>query len=201
MTWIKTIDYSEADTKLKRIYNRVSGPNSKIDNVLKIHSLRPHSLVGHMTLYKSVLHNSNNKLPKSLLESIGIYVSYLNGCNYCVEHHLAGLMRLLRNDPKVESFMTAIQNGTLREHLDIGPYEALMYARKLTMDIENIGEGDLVELREAGYSDGEILEINQVASYFNYVNRTVLGLGVNTQGDELGLSPNESDDPKNWNHS
>ena len=49
-------------------------------------------------------------------------------------------------------------------------------------------------------SDGEILEINQVVSYFNYANRTVLGLGVSTKGDIIGLSPNNSDDENHWNH-
>ena len=46
----------------------------------------------------------------------------------------------------------------------------------------------------------EILEINQVTSYFNYVNRTVVGLGVDTKGDIIGLSPNNSNDPNNWNY-
>lgn len=55
-------------------------------------------------------------------------------------------------------------------------------------------------LREAGYDDGEILEINQVAAYFAYVNRTVLGLGCSTEGDVLGLSPNRSDHPDDWSH-
>jgi len=39
-----------------------------------------------------------------------------------------------------------------------------------------------------------------VVSYFNYVNRTFVGLGVNTDGDVLGLSPGNSDDPDNWSH-
>ncbi len=39
------------------------------------------------------------------------------------------------------------------------------------------------ELRSNGLSDGEILELNQVAAYFNYVNRTVLGLGVSLEPD------------------
>ena len=56
-------------------------------------------------------------------------------------------------------------------------------------------------LRATGYSDGEILEINQVTAYFNYANRTVLGLGCSTDGDILGLSPNKSDNPDDWNHS
>jgi hypothetical protein len=33
------------------------------------------------------------------------------------------------------------------------------------------------------FRHGEILEINQVAAYFNYANLTVLGLGINMEGD------------------
>jgi hypothetical protein len=43
--------------------------------------------------------------------------------------------------------------------------------------------------------------VNQVAAYFCYANRTVLGLGVTTEGDIVGLSPNENADPDNWNHT
>jgi uncharacterized protein YciW len=62
-------------------------------------------------------------------------------------------------------------------------------------------EAMVTELRDLGYEDGEILEINQVSAYFNYANRTVMGLGCSTSGDILGLSPNQSDDPDNWSHS
>ena len=58
---------------------------------------------------------------------------------------------------------------------------------------------DLDRLREAGLDDGEILEVNQVAAYFAYANRTVQGLGVTTQGDMLGLSPSESEGD-DWHH-
>jgi hypothetical protein len=40
-----------------------------------------------------------------------------------------------------------------------------------------------------------------VTAYFSYANRTVLGLGCSSKGDILGLSPNKSDDPDNWNHT
>ena len=62
-------------------------------------------------------------------------------------------------------------------------------------------EDSVIQLRSAGFSDGEILEINQVAAYFNYANRTVLGLGCSTTGDILGLSPNNSDNPDDWSHT
>ncbi|RMD88991.1 MAG: alkylhydroperoxidase, partial [Alphaproteobacteria bacterium] len=64
----------------------------------------------------------------------------------------------------------------------------------------NLEEADIMALREAGFSDGEILEINQVAAYFAYANRTVLGLGVDTAGERLGLAPRASDSPADWQH-
>ena len=47
-------------------------------------------------------------------------------------------------------------------------------------------ENDVLILRQNGATDGEILEANQIICYFNYVNRTINGLGVTTKGDTVG---------------
>ena len=201
MSWIKTINYEKAGAKLQRIYKRVKGPNNNIDNVLMIHSLRPHTLEGHMTLYKSVLHHSGNTLPKWYLEAIGVYVSHLNHCDYCVEHHSAGLKRLLNNEERSTLFFDTIERDDLKAFFDAKYLAGIKYAKKLTLSLRIVNEADIKELQQVGFTDGEILEINQVTSYFNYVNRSVLGLGVTKKGDIIGLSPKESDDPQNWNHS
>ena len=200
MSWIKTINYTDAGTGLKKVYNRVKGPDNNIDNILKVHSLRPHSLTGHMTLYKNVIHNTNNVLPKWYLESIGVYVSFLNDCNYCVTHHFEGLKRILKNDLKANSYLEAVKKDTLSEFFDSKNYKGMLYAKKLSLELSQMTENDVITLRTSGFSDGEILEINQVTSYFNYANRTVLGLGVDLKGDILGLSPNDSSNPEQWNH-
>ncbi len=200
MSWIKTINYSEADASLKRLYNRVKGPDNNVDNVLRIHSLRPHTLNGHMTLYKGVLHNSNNTLPKWYLEALGVYVSYLNKCSYCVEHHFAGFARLVADKDKAAYFMDCMKNDRLDAYFDTKFMTGVKYAKQITLAHTSITEDDINALRSQGFTDGEILEINQLTSYFNYVNRMVVGLGVTTEGDIIGLSPNDSDDPKDWNH-
>ncbi|MEM7380487.1 MAG: peroxidase-related enzyme [Bacteroidota bacterium] len=200
MSWIKTINYKQANPELKRIYKRVSGPQDIVDNVLKIHSLRPHTLIGHMTLYKSVLHHSGNTLPKWYLEALGIYVSQLNKCGYCVEHHSQGLRRLLENTGDQTDYLEAIKEEKFEGCFSPKQAAGLNHARLLTLSPDQIGSKDIELLREFGFDDGQILEINQVVSYFNYVNRTVLGLGVNLKGDILGLSPGNSEDPENWNH-
>lgn len=200
MSWIKLISYEESTGKLRRLYDKVSGPNHNVDNIMMVHGLRPHTMTGHMSLYKNVLHNQNNTLPKWYLETLGVYVSLLNACDYCIDHHFTGLQRLLNDDNRSDEIKEALQNRMFLNTFSNKFVQGLNYAEKLTMDMNSMQEKDVTLLRESGLTDGEILEINQVVSYFNYANRTVLGLGISTKGDILGLSPNDSNDETNWNH-
>ena len=54
----------------------------------------------------------------------------------------------------------------------------LEYAEKLTVDQCNMVESDIGKLRKVGYDDSQILDIVQVISYYNYVNRLACGLNV-----------------------
>lgn len=201
MPWIDTIPYEDAEGPLQIVYDRVKGPGNKVDNILTMHSLRPHTLEGHMVLYKNVLHNSGNTVPKWFLETIGVWVSALNSCSYCVDHHFAGLKRLLKDDVRSNEILAAIMDRAIsRAPLDAAQKEALRYAEILTVAPKNLVHADVQNLRELGYTDGEILEINQVSAYFSYANRTVLGLGCSTDGETLGLSPNNSSKPDDWHH-
>ena len=202
MSWIDTIAYEKADAKLKALYDRVKGPNNNVDNIMMMHSLRPHTMEGHMAIYKYVLHHRDNTIDKWFLETLGVWVSTLNKCEYCVEHHFAGLKRLLNDDEKATQIRSAIYTHKIEEApLENCQKPAMEYARQLTHNPGSIREESIEKLRADGYTDGEILEINQVCAYFSYANRTVLGLGCSTKGDILGLSPNNNDDPNDWGHS
>ncbi|MCP4974711.1 MAG: alkylhydroperoxidase, partial [Maribacter sp.] len=98
-------------------------------------------------------------------------------------------------------FFEAIDNDDLKSFFNTKYLTGINYAKKLTLSLSKVNKNDMKQLMQAGFTDGEILEINQVTSYFNYVNRSVLGLGVDTKGDIVGLSPKENDDPENWEHS
>lgn len=201
MSWIKTIPYAEATGRLRKLYDRVTGPDNNVDNIMMAHSLRPHSMEGHMAMYKAVLHHSGNAIPKWFLEVLGVWVSSLNRCGYCVEHHFAGLQRLLQDEARGNAIRAAIEAGEPGQApLDAAQVAAMDYARLLTEAPADLTEADVERLRSAGWDDGEILEINQVCAYFSYANRTVLGLGCSTKGDVLGLSPNNSDNPEDWGH-
>ena len=153
-----------------------------------------------MTLYKNVLHHSANHTPKWFLEALGVYVSLLNRCDYCVQHHFQGMKRLINDDDKSEAILQALKENEPQRVFE-GKERALMiYAEALTQAPCELTSDHAADLRAAGASDEEILEANQVIAYFAYANRTVLGLGVTIGKEKLGLAPTDSDDASNWNH-
>jgi len=209
MSWIQTVPPDQAAGRLRSLYDRVAGPEGKVDNILQVHGLRPHTLEGHMSLYKAVLHHSANRLPEWLLETLGIHVSRLNGCAYCTDHHYAGLERLTDADTAAAILAGLDHHAGVppsrEEPTDTGPLDArahaaISYATRLTREPAAVTADDVEMLRAAGLDDGEILEINQVVGYFAYANRTVQGLGVDTKGDSLGLSPASTGSADDWRH-
>ncbi len=54
----------------------------------------------------------------------------------------------------------------------------LEYAVRLTREPHAVTEADIGRLRSIGLDDGEILDVCQVAAYYNFVNRMASGLGV-----------------------
>ena len=54
----------------------------------------------------------------------------------------------------------------------------LDYVDTLTRRAIDIGRDDVERLRAEGFDDTAILQINLIASWFNYINRVADGLGV-----------------------
>jgi alkylhydroperoxidase family enzyme len=61
----------------------------------------------------------------------------------------------------------------------------LALAEKATLHPSAMGEGDVRELRAAGWGDREIHDAVQVAAYFNYINRVADCLGVDLEPEML----------------
>jgi uncharacterized peroxidase-related enzyme len=91
-----------------------------------------------------------------------------------MSHHGAGLLRLTHDAGLVEQLKVDWQTA------DLTPADRAMltYAVKLTREPWHIVEADVIALREAGFSDAAILDINQVTGYYAFVNRLADGLGV-----------------------
>lgn len=188
--WIKMLPVEGATGKLKEMYERVKTPHGTVDNVMRAHSLRPHTMEGHVVLYRSVLHNPDNVLPYWFLEAVSCIVSIANNCAYSLAHHSANTRRLMKkegwDDAKIERAFESLRSATPESEFSPKHAALLRYAHKLTVAVGKMEKADIDAVRAAGCDDGEILEVNQTCAYFNYSNRLLNGLGVTTEGDVIG---------------
>ena len=157
------IQFADSTGYLRSLYERIRGPNGEIDNVMKVHSLRPHTMEGHWVLYKSVMHHADNTLPGWFHECMAVYVGLCNDCGYSVAHHFAGLKRLLKRRCRANAIYAALE-ARAPERVFSGKELALLrYVRKLTQAPQFVVQDDIRAAREAGAEDGEILEATRSA--------------------------------------
>ena len=180
MAWIDVISEESANGELAEIYARLAEQRGKVANILKVHSLNPVSMMRHADLYTHLLFGKSG-LTRWEREAIAVVVSAVNACAYCVNHHAEALGRYEKNLEQTRKRL---------ESFDFSAFEPrraalLDYARKLTQSPSTIDESVIINLRENGITDNDILDANLVAAYFNFVNRIALGLGVKFNDDEL----------------
>lgn len=185
--WIKMIPENEATGVLRELYDEALTPHGTVDNVMKVHSLRPHTMHGHVTLYRSVLHHKDITTPLWFLEVIASYVSIINDCTYSLTHHFMNARRLLGDEQRSDKILQSLHARKPETQFDGQQLALLHYSAKLTSDVGIMEVSDIENLRQNNCTDGEILEVNQVVAYFNYSNRLLNGLGVTTEGDSIGF--------------
>ncbi len=74
--------------------------------------------------------------------------------------------------------MRAIRHDYRTAPLEPADRAMLDYVAKLTQTPARIVREDVEALRAHGFDDTAILQINLIASWFNYINRVADGLGV-----------------------
>ena len=189
--WIKMISDEEADDTLKKVLDFARTPHGTVDNVMRVHSLRPSTMNGHVVLYRACLHDDHNTIPMWFQEVISSYVSTLNDCAYSYSNHWKNACHLMNDPQKAEQIDAAFKIRAPENVFDGAQLAMLRYAEKLTLSPGDMQEADVNMLKNEGISDGEILEANQIIGYFNYVNRLLNGLGVSTDGDIVGYYKND----------
>ena len=184
--WIRMIRDEDADETLARELDFARTPHGTVDNVMRVHSLRPATMRGHAVLYRACLHDAGNTLSTWLQEVIASYVSVLNACDYSYANHWKNARHLIGDDARADAIEDALRHRRPERAFDGADLALLRYAEELTLTPGKMTETSVIRLREAGLDDGRILEANQIICYFNYVNRLLNGLGVTTDGDVVG---------------
>ena len=142
MAYIETISEADATGELARWYQRAGNPDGTVDNVMRIHSLNVETLRTHFEMYTATMHRPS-PLSRAEREMVAVAISRLNGCDYCLAHHRAGLERLLPKRPGLAEALAGGETG------DLGPREAALvaFATALTVAPGRMSEADVAELR------------------------------------------------------
>ncbi len=179
MAWIRVIEEPEAQGKLKEYYEEIRRARGKVANIMRVHSLQPEVMMAHLNFYRTIMLGPSG-LSRHQRELLATVVSALNGCAYCVRHHAEALRAYVKD----EDFVAQVQRDYTQAPLDAKDRAMLDYARQLTQAPASLTRNDVEKLQKAGFSDDEILSINLITSYFNFVNRVAEGLGVEFSEDE-----------------
>jgi len=179
MAYIQIIERDQAQGDLKEIYEGLIKSRGKLAEVHKIQSLNPKSISHHMDLYLHLMFGKS-PLKRYQRELLGVITSKYNNCDYCIKHHAEALNHFWKDDNKIESLLADHSAaGLTPEDLSL-----CNYAQILTSKPEAINEDYIHgDLKQNGWEDRAILDATMIISYFNFVNRIVLGLGVVLESD------------------
>jgi uncharacterized peroxidase-related enzyme len=172
MARISLIAPESASPEVRAIYDTTL--RGKPGNVQKALAHRPEMLKNFLNFYASV----GRSLDRKLYELIYLRVSFINGCRYCAQHHVASSKRL----GLTSEDWAALKAGTYSRY---GEKEraALTYVDKLTRTPQEIAEADFDELKKH-FTDPEIVDIHMLAGLANLTNRLTDPLGLELEFPE-----------------
>lgn len=180
MAYIDVIEYDESEGKLREIYDGLIETRGKLADVHMIQSLNPESIVNHMDLYMTIMFGKS-PLKRVQREMIAVVVSKNNDCEYCQLHHASAVNHYWKDESKIVQLKSDYKLLDLSE-IDM---ELCHFAKELTRNPNGENQETTKKLRGLGLSDRAILDATLIIAYFNFVNRIVLGLGVNVNENEL----------------
>jgi uncharacterized peroxidase-related enzyme len=172
MERISLISFETAPLAVREIYDVTL--RGKPSNVHKALAHRPELLKTFLNFYPSV----GRSLDRKLYELIYLRVSFINGCHYCTQHHLASSKRAaLTGDD-----WAALKAGVYARFSE-KEQAALVYTEKLTRTPHDIDDLDFAPLTR-NFSDPEIVDIHLLTGLANLTNRFTDPLGLKAEFPE-----------------
>ena len=174
MAWIETVGWEDSDGELRAAYDWQAASLGEPAEFTMLGSLYPAIVEERLRLYRTV-EGCPSGLSQIERQAAALVASAINGTDHCA----SGLRLKLASLGMADGTITAIVDApadaiTGDERLDA----ILAHAAKLTGNPTEMSEADVEGLRAVGLSDLDVLDLNNMVSYYNYINRVVMGLGL-----------------------
>ena len=159
---------THGSSTIRRRVRTASSPN-----IFQVLSLKPDALVALAGLRRK-FGQGESPLGKRKEELIYVTVSALNNSSHCTNSHAVALA-----EQAGSKIADLIKQGKWQQS-DLTPDESAMLAfcQKAVLRKEKMKSHDIVKLRDAGFSDEEILEITLHTAYRLFQNHMADTLGV-----------------------
>ena len=141
----------------------VAAKTGRVPNMLRMMANSPAALQGFLALRRAL---AEGALPAATRKRIGLAVTELNGCDYCLSANIFSGRRNSLDDAE----LTANRNGASN---DMREDAAVRLAAKIARTRGHVGNEDIAAFKAAGYSDAELVElVAQIAltTFTNYLN-------------------------------
>ena len=138
-----------AASSLQPLFHFVSRRFGFVPVLYRVLSISPHSLNGLMEMQVAL----SRALDVRTRERIAIAVSEVNGCDYCVCAHSYVAHYFAKLVPQ------EIALNRVGRSLNRDAESAITFARKVSVSWGKVNTEDLNDIRAAGYSDAQIVEI------------------------------------------
>ncbi len=167
-TRIKTLNPETTGGTAKELFNAVENKLGFIPNLIKVFGNSPATLKAYLSLGEI---NGGGNFSNKFREQLALAIAEENECNYCLSAHTAiGKMNGLTDE------QTEQNRQGLAE--DYKTQTGLQFAKKVTVNRGVVSNEDIQKVKDAGYTDGDILEIvlnvvaNTLTNYVNHIAET-----------------------------
>ncbi|MFV0248352.1 MAG: carboxymuconolactone decarboxylase family protein [Tenacibaculum sp.] len=167
-TRIKTLNPETTTGKSKELFNAVEKKLGFIPNLIKVFGNSSVTLQSYLSLGEL---NASGNFSNKFREQLALVIAEQNACNYCLSAHTAiGKMNGLSGSEIEES-----RNGFSS---DAKIKAGLQFAKSVTKNRGNVSSEEIKAVKEAGYNDGDVLEIvlnvvvNTLTNYVNHIAET-----------------------------
>lgn len=158
------------DEEMKRYIEVCKEKLGMVPNVILANASDLDRLKNFVNFYNRLMLKEGH-LSKLEREMIAVVVSSCNKCFYCLIAHGAAVRQLSKNPVLGDELAINYRAANLNERHRL----MLDFSAKLTEKPSKVDNLDRDALRKAKFSDEEILEIVEVASFFNMSNRIAIG--------------------------
>ncbi len=175
MAYISLCPYEDMDPKIQEKAKPILEKTGRLGDIFELIALNEDIYFATDNMVQSYL-LKETLLPYSTKERIALLISIENGCKMCVDVHKNIAKMLGMSDEQV----TEVLEGVESIHCSDEEKKLLNFCiRASQKDNYKMQQCDIDAIKEAGYSEAEILEAVAITAYFNYINTlsNVFGLG------------------------